>query len=126
MGWLDNVSKAMSDSMKQMQDGMGDALSGTSTSAAPPAEGVPDMGSNARNIRKYPIVDNPEYIDDQYHYMIGKCAEFFISTACSPATRRAVAASVNSDGAPAPPPRHQRVSAAPPPRAVRAEARGRR
>ena len=91
MGWLDNVSKAMSDSMKQMQDGMGDAFSSTSTSAAPPAEGVPDMGSNARNIRKYPIVDNAEYIDDQYHYMIGKCAEFFISTTTNDLQRALVA-----------------------------------
>jgi hypothetical protein len=80
----------MNDSMKQMQDGTGDAFSSSSTSTAPPAEGVPDMGSNAPDIRKYPIVDNAEYIDDQYHYMIGKCAEFFTRHATDEASRALV------------------------------------
>ena len=93
MGWLDNVSKAMGDAMNEMKEGMAESYTSTSTSksVAPPAEGVPDMGSKAKNIRKYPIVDNPEYIDDQYHYMIGKCAEFFIETTTNDLQRALVA-----------------------------------
>lgn len=95
MGWMDNVTKAMGDSMKQMQENaekMGDAMSTTSKSSnSGPATGVPDMGSNARNIRKYQIVDSAEYIDDQYHYMIGKCAEFFIESTGNDLQRALVA-----------------------------------
>jgi hypothetical protein len=114
MGWMDKVTKSMGDSMKQMQEGMGDSMKqmqegmsdsmkqmqeGTGeakstkskSSNSGPAAGVPDMGSNARNIRKYQIVDNPEYIDDQYHYMIGKCAEFFIESTSNDLQRALVA-----------------------------------
>jgi hypothetical protein len=81
----------MGDAMGEMKEGMAGSLSPTSTSVAPPAEGVPDMGSNAKNIRKYPIVANPDYIDDQYHYMIGKCAEFFIESTSNDLQRALVA-----------------------------------
>jgi hypothetical protein len=88
MGWLDNVKKA-AEQMQENAEKMGAAMSTTSSSG--PVTGVPDMGSNARNIRKYQIVDSAEYIDDQYHYMIGKCAEFFISSTANDLQRALVA-----------------------------------